>query len=64
MKNIVNINGIKRLNKSVQKTITGGFTDPDEYGYCPTPNSFFCGVPGHICCNGLCVLPTHGACNF
>ncbi|WP_158594496.1 hypothetical protein [Aquimarina sp. AD1] len=52
------------LKKSVQKGINGGFYFDGEYGECPTLNSFFCGVPDHICCNGLCVLPEHPACGL
>ncbi|WP_298544435.1 hypothetical protein [uncultured Aquimarina sp.] len=63
-KNISKINGIQVLNKSVQKDINGGSFDGDGYGVCLRPNSFFCGIPDHICCNGLCVLPEHPACGF
>jgi len=62
--NISKINGIKLLNKSLQRDIKGGFRFDGEYGQCLTPNSLFCGVPDHICCNGFCVLPSHAACNF
>ncbi|MGY3795614.1 hypothetical protein [uncultured Aquimarina sp.] len=63
-KKISKIQGVQVLNKSTQKGIQGGFYFDGEYGECPTPNSFFCGVPDHICCNGLCVLPEHPACGL
>ncbi|WP_405205271.1 hypothetical protein [Aquimarina sp. LLG6339-5] len=63
-KKISKINGIQVLNKSVQKGIHGGFRFDGEYGECPTPNSFFCGIDDHICCNGMCVLPQHPACGL
>ncbi|WP_271766067.1 hypothetical protein [Aquimarina algiphila] len=63
LKNISNINGIQFLNKSVQKDIKGGSLDGDTYGVC-LPHAFLCGIPDHICCNDLCVLETHPACNF
>ncbi|KAA1247457.1 hypothetical protein [Aquimarina sp. RZ0] len=61
LKNVSKINGIVLLGKSVQKSITGSFSD--DYGQCHTPNSFFCGIPGHICCHGNCVLPNSPVCN-
>ncbi len=61
LKNISKIKGVKKLKKSSQKNIYGGF-DVDEL--CPRPNAFFCAVdiPDHVCCNGFCVLPSHPAC--
>lgn len=61
---ISKIQGVQVLNKSTQKGIQGGIFFDGEYGECPTPNSFFCGVPDHICCNSLCVLPEHPACGL
>ncbi|WP_095069136.1 hypothetical protein [Tenacibaculum jejuense] len=63
MKNSISKLG-KKLTNTELKNIVGSFYDPDEYGVCKTRNGFFCGVPGHICCNYLCVLPEHGACGF
>ena len=60
-KSILNLGKI--LNKDEQKNITGSF-DNDEYGVCRSRYSFSCGVPGHICCNYLCVLPEHPACGL
>jgi len=57
-KSILNIG--RALNKTEQKKINGG----REYGECLFRYSFDCGVPDHICCNFLCVLPTHPACGF
>ncbi|WP_299709881.1 hypothetical protein [uncultured Tenacibaculum sp.] len=61
-KSILNLG--KKLSSNELKNITGSFNDPDEYGLCRTRFGFFCGVPDHICCNFMCVLPTHGACKF
>lgn len=69
MKNLLNLG--KTLNKQEQKAINGGFFGSpggDDERLCPTPNAFKCNDPGniagpgHVCCRGLCVLPTHGAC--
>ena len=68
MKNLKKLG--KTLNRNEQKAISGGsFGYPGNDGpLCPTPNAFFCNDPnniagpGHVCCRGLCVLPTHGAC--
>lgn len=53
----------KVLTKSEQKSIIGANSFGDEYGVCNSRYSFFCGVPDHVCCNYMCVLITHPACN-
>lgn len=56
----------KVLNKTEQQSIMGASIFHGEPGQCPpsNPNSFFCGFDDHICCNGLCVLPSHPACGL
>ncbi|RSC93428.1 hypothetical protein [Tenacibaculum singaporense] len=58
-KSILNLGVV--LSKTNQKLINGS---NDNYGECKEKNSFFCGIENHICCNYMCVLPTHPACNF
>ncbi|KIX22375.1 hypothetical protein SY27_00510 [Flavobacterium sp. 316] len=50
----------KVLTKSEQKAIKGA----SSYGECESKYSFDCGVPNHVCCNYMCVLPSHPACQF
>ncbi|TDQ23968.1 hypothetical protein [Tenacibaculum caenipelagi] len=57
-KEILNLG--KSLSQAKQKLIFGG---TDEYGVCKEKFGFFCGVDGHVCCNYMCVLPSHSACN-
>lgn len=52
------------LTKSEQKVIIGASLQGGNYGECKSRYSFDCGVPDHICCNYMCVLPSHPACNF
>ncbi|MFD2188962.1 hypothetical protein [Aquimarina celericrescens] len=63
LKSISSIKGVKHFSRLEQKNIKGGFNN-DDYGVCKTPYSFLCGIPNHICCNQMCVLETHPACNF
>ena len=58
-KSILNLG--KVLNKTEQQLINGSI---NGYGECQEKYGFFCGVENHICCNYMCVLPTHPACNF
>ncbi|CAM1342462.1 hypothetical protein [Tenacibaculum amylolyticum] len=53
----------KILNRTEQRNINGSFYD-DNYGVCTSKFGLECGVPLHICCNYLCVLPSHAACGF
>ena len=67
LKTVLSIKGINLIQKESQKSITAGsfFGGGDgEFGTCPFPNALFCNgnVPGHVCCNGFCVLPTHPQC--
>ncbi|MDE1207255.1 MULTISPECIES: hypothetical protein [Tenacibaculum] len=57
-KSILNLG--KNLSKTEQQSINGSI---NEYGECKEKYSFFCGVENHVCCNYMCVLPTHAACN-
>ena len=51
----------KALNTTAQQPVVGS---NDESGVCKEKYGFFCGVENHICCNYMCVLPTHAACNL
>jgi hypothetical protein len=50
------------LSLKEQKNITGAYDD--NYGVCLDPFSLTCGVPNHVCCKGMCVLPTHPVCGL
>lgn len=47
------------LNREEQLKIVGR----EGGSLCEEPNTFYCEVPNHVCCRGMCVLPTHPACS-
>lgn len=57
LKDILELRGVKILNRDVLTRIKGRGGD-----LCSDPHSFYCEVPNHVCCGGMCVLPSHPAC--